>query len=160
MKLVSKRVWQLSAVLGGVLLVGAVTPRALHAVAATMVLVTNTMGNPVITVPVNAAASQQIMLRTPFGAEVSPGDSVNLVQLNYSTGLQAHSTFVVPAGQSLVVTAVDLQVSGSNTESLGLDPTLPGDPLRSRSGQRRWVAGCRCCGEQLQSSTTAVELPP
>ena len=126
MQLVSKRVCQLSVVLGGVLLMGALTPRALHAVAATMVLVTNTMGNPVITVPVNAAASQQILLEMPLGGDVPPGFSEILVQFSYTLGLQSNA-YVVPAGQNLVVTGVDLTVDSPNTGLAALRLPIQGN---------------------------------
>src|SRR5579863_4422906 len=75
-------------------------PRAAHAIAATLVQVTNTPANPAVTQSVGQQASQLVNLLaigssgTQF-SRVSPG---GLVTFGYT----------VPANQYLVITAVDL----------------------------------------------------
>ena len=113
MQLSKKRLCQMSAVLCGVAIVGALTPRTLHAVAATLVEVTNTIGNPVIAVPVERAASQQIMLVPPFNGGVANGFEATLQQL--TPGGTSGSSYVVPAGMNLVVTGINMDNSSAQT---------------------------------------------
>ena len=88
-----------------VLAAGALTlavPRAAHAIAATLVLVTNTTANPAITESVSKQAAQLVTLNT----NLQPFSSSGLFQIG--PGLNAVTAYTVPAGQSLVITGVDL----------------------------------------------------
>ena len=89
-------------------------PRAAHAIASTLVQVTNTPANPAITQSVGQQASQLVNLLAigPSGTRfslVSPGGLVT-------------SGYTVPANQSLVITAVDVTPSGCGTTPVVLDP--------------------------------------
>lgn len=78
------------------------TPRALHAVAAVLVDVTNTVARPAISQDVSKLAASQVLLVGSIGQ----GSSGNFHQV-HSTG-QDPSIFQVPEGKSLVVTSVDV----------------------------------------------------
>ena len=82
------------------------TPGTLHAVAATLVEVTNTMGNPVLTLPLKDAASQQVLLTNQSGL-ITPGTTAPLSQVSPTQG-PLDNLYAVPAGQNLVVTGVDV----------------------------------------------------
>lgn len=78
-------------------------PKAAHAVAAALVQVTNTASNPVVTQSIGQQAGQsiQIACSTHFGICNQMGLSGNA------------PTYVVPAGQFFVITAVDVTSFGS-----------------------------------------------
>jgi hypothetical protein len=113
MKVFNKRFVQAAAALGVVATLALVTPRAAHAVAAALVQVTNTTENPAITQSVPSQASRLVLLSSSlppnsFAEFVSAGPG--------STGNFA--LYAVPAGQSLVITAVDITPSvGCSTGS-------------------------------------------
>ena len=87
-----------------------VNPRAAHAIVATLVQVTNTTANPAITQDVKGQAAQLVELITvPF---TPPGD--NLVQLSIELPIgQEQLSYVVPAGQNLVITSADVMASAA-----------------------------------------------
>lgn len=80
-------------------------PGAAHAIG-TLVQVTNTAANPAVTQDVAKLASQNVILVSSTGG-VSPHGNTVLQQM-FSNGTIESSPFVVPAGQNLVVTTVDL----------------------------------------------------
>ena len=83
--------------------------RTAHAIAASLVLVSNTLSNPAVTLPQHKAASQLVQLQGPSGFAIeSKTTSTALAQYNPATSDTAATPFVVPAGQSLVVTDVDI----------------------------------------------------
>jgi hypothetical protein len=87
-----------------VLAAGALTlavPRAAHAVAALLVQVTNTSANPAVVQSTTTQASQLVVLLAS-NVKTSPVQ----FEVEGFTGLR--STLVIPAGQSLIVTDVDL----------------------------------------------------
>jgi hypothetical protein len=96
------------------------TPRAAHAIAATLVQITNTTSNPAIAQDVSKLASQNVMLISnpaiissgPEAQTVTPSHSAVLYQM-FPNGTFGASPFVVPAGENLVVTAIDLCLEGS-----------------------------------------------
>jgi hypothetical protein len=86
-------------------LIGFTNPKTVHALAAALVQVTNTATNPVVTAEVSRTAAQTVSLymgqnndgsRTPF-LEMIPGGGVN------------SDAYVVPDGESLVITEIDIQ---------------------------------------------------
>ena len=85
-------------------------PRAAHAIAATLVQVTNTPANPAVSQDVAKLASQNVLLVYSNGlGQVSPlslGGGAFL--LPYYPNDVIGTQFVVPAGQSLVVTTIDV----------------------------------------------------
>ncbi len=115
-----KRVYQkllcLLATVVMVAIVGMLTPRAAHAVVATLVQVVNTPSNPAITLDVSTAASQIVELQcnTPFGLS----QPCVLVTPDAANGGQ----FTVPAAQKLVITEADLVTNDSpvGTDSIQL----------------------------------------
>jgi hypothetical protein len=88
-------------------------PRAAHAVAAALVNVTNTAASPAISQGVNLLASENVFL-TPTTSS-APNKPVPLAR-HLPDGTASSSAFVVPSGQSLVVTTIDItppSVAGS-----------------------------------------------
>ncbi len=93
-----------------------ITPRAVHAVAAALVQVTNTIQNPVVAAESSKAASQLVSLQEPGGSPVSSGQTVTMHQFSPVTGL-GFSPYVVPAGQNLVLTSIDFNTYSSSPNS-------------------------------------------
>ena len=93
---------------GGVILAGGLTtvmnPRTVHAVAAALVQVTNTASNPVVTQGIGqqVAPMVDVVCFTNFGI---------CQLLSPTAGEVGGIAYVVPAGQSLVITAVDVLTS-------------------------------------------------
>jgi hypothetical protein len=111
------------AVLGALLLV---TPRAAHSLAAAMVEVANTPANPVVTEGVPALASQIVTLvpsgNGPAGFTSASAFTLSSLQ-QWSTAVSSGeiqgAPYVVPAGQSLVVTSIDLaEAAKSGTDTV------------------------------------------
>jgi hypothetical protein len=105
---------------GGALVLGALaigTPKAAHAVAAAMVQIVNTAANPAITHETALQASQLIYLTTTFATTIN-GDTPFQP---YMPGGSVGPNFTVPAGQSLVVTAIDLTSNCNGTTLAELD---------------------------------------
>ena len=104
------------------------TPRAAHSLAAALVEVANTPANPVVTQGVPALASQIVTL-VPSGngpAGVTSAGAFTLSSLPQwsaavnSGGIEPFAPpYVVPAGQSLVITSIDLaEISESGTDTV------------------------------------------
>jgi hypothetical protein len=112
-----------AALTAGALILAA--PRAAHAIAATLVQVTNTAASPAVAQDVSKLASQQVTLVT--SADVTPGTDQRLSQI-YASGAVSPGTFVVPAGQTLIVTSIDVTASvpGSGTSGITISNTEPG----------------------------------
>ena len=103
------------AVCGAVLaaaLIGFTNPKAVHAVTAALVQVTNTASNPAVTQSVGAQAGNMVHLfcDVPMDEFVTQ----NKCEL-YPANANGQTVFgyTVPDGQSLVITAADLQPLGS-----------------------------------------------
>jgi hypothetical protein len=86
-------------------------PRAAHAVAAAMVLVTNTAANPAITQSVPSQAAQLVRLF----AIISPLDAAGASFGALTAGQQSSSQYSVPNNQFLVITAIDVTPAGGCT---------------------------------------------
>jgi hypothetical protein len=100
----------------GVLILAA--PRAAHAIAATLVQMTNTSANPAIAQDVSKLASQNVILQSNISTAVLPNSSSTLFQI-LPNGTQM--PFVVPAGQNLVVTTVDVSaLNGTGVTEAGI----------------------------------------
>jgi hypothetical protein len=106
------------------------TPRAAHSLAAALVEVANTSANPVVTQGVPALASQIVTL-VPSGngpAGFTSGSAFTLSSLQQwsaavnSGGIAPGAPpYVVPGGQSLVITSIDLaEISKSGTDTVVL----------------------------------------
>ena len=123
-KLWKIRVFKLSAGALALGAIGLVTPRAAHALAATLVQVTNTVANPAITQATNTAASQLVLLSGSAALPIQPTGTFNPLYQITSAG-PAFSPYVVPAGQTLVVTEMDATVAqpGSGSIFLSLPPS-------------------------------------
>jgi len=87
-------------------------PKA-HAVVATLVNVANSAAAPAISQDVAKLASQNIMLRGVPASAVSlnPGTNGTLDQM-LNDGTVVLTPYVVPSGQSLVVTSINLNTGG------------------------------------------------
>ncbi len=95
----------------GVLIVGA--PRAAHAIAATLVQVTNTASNPVVAQSPNTQAAQLVELQTHNGVTIPAHDNYPFTQVT-TTG-EAGVSFVAPPGQYLVITGMDVNTYSPQT---------------------------------------------
>lgn len=113
MKLFEKRTTQAFAAAAVLAVLGLLTPKAAHAVAAALVQVTNTAANPVITQSVNSQAAQTIDIGC-YGA--NPGTSQGCATVS-GAGAFSPPTYAVPANQTLVITAVDVQPYFTTTPS-------------------------------------------
>jgi hypothetical protein len=89
-----------------------IAPRAAHAVAATLVQVTNTTASPAITQSTNTQASQLVTLILPVNTALPPNSGlVAMYQFLAPSGPGA-TPYTVPAGQHLVVTGMDVNLAG------------------------------------------------
>src|SRR5580698_3773791 len=108
---------KLSAAAAVTVVLALATPRAAHAIAATLVQVTNTVAAPAITQDVPNLASQIVTLT----AHIDAG-SFTKVFLFYQVspqGVTAANSYVTPGGQNLVVTSIEFAPSaGSGTVSV------------------------------------------
>jgi hypothetical protein len=96
---------------GGVVLAGGLitvmNPRAVHAVSAALVQVTNTASNPVVAQGIGKQATQIVELTCGF--TLVPNAPENLCSLENGDGTSGGTTFyIVPTGQSLVIDSVDI----------------------------------------------------
>lgn len=125
---------QALAALGGIVALVAIllltSPKAVHALTATLVQVTNTISNPVPTADVARSASQNVLLFCTFPgigvfnegcAQVVPG------QCFLGALVEQCSQYTVPPGQNLIVDTVELtQGTGSvlRIDLYAFDPNL------------------------------------
>lgn len=93
-------------------------PREVHAIAAALVQVANTTANPAVTEDVSKQASQIIHLTTEGKAFVSPSTLTQLHQ--YITGGTFGPPYVVPAGENLVITSIEVSVTTAGDSYLNL----------------------------------------
>jgi hypothetical protein len=93
-------------------------PRTVHAIAATLVQVTNTTANPAVTQDTSREASQIIHLTTLGKANVQPATMTELHQ--YIPGGTFGPPYVVPAGQNLVITSIEASVLTPGNNFLNL----------------------------------------
>jgi hypothetical protein len=107
------------AIATGILMLAA--PRAAHAIAATLVQVANTVSNPAIAQSPNSQAAQLVELSTVFQ---NPNSS--FIPFSSVTGNSDLPNYVVPANQSLVITAVDLSAVGTCSGSTQARLASPG----------------------------------
>jgi len=93
---------------GGVVVAGALftvmNPKSVHAVAAALVQVTNTASNPAVTQSVGAQAGNLVHLSCPVTLE-----QTNSSCFQFKSDGSITSVYTVPAGESLVITAMDVQ---------------------------------------------------
>jgi hypothetical protein len=106
---------------GGVVLAGSLItlmePKTVHAVAAALVQVTNTAANPVVTQSIGQQAAQSVDLECV--PSVIPGNGTCYVVTDGSRG---STPYVVPANQSLVITAVDVYTFVAVNEAVNGEP--------------------------------------
>jgi hypothetical protein len=93
-------------------------PREVHAIAATLVQVTNTTENPALTQDISREASQIVHLTTQGKANVNPATMTQLHQ--YFPGGTFGPAYVVPAGENLVITSVEASVITAGNNYLNL----------------------------------------
>jgi hypothetical protein len=101
------------------------SPKAAKSVAAALVQVTNTISNPAITQSVPTTAQQMILLKTPYNTWINPNNELTLVQV-LPDGTFVTTPYVVPAGQKLVVTQVDIAPFAQNGAWIVLRVLWPG----------------------------------
>jgi len=93
-------------------------PREVHALAATLVQITNTTANPAVTEDISRQASQIVHLTTNGKANVNPATMTQLYQ--YIPGGTFGPPYVVPAGQNLVITSMEASVMTAGNNYLNL----------------------------------------
>jgi hypothetical protein len=100
-------------------------PRAAHAIAATLVQVNNSAASPAVAQDVSRLASQQVTLTATEA--VGPGVNQRLSQVDV-TGAVSPDTYVVPAGQTLIITSIDVTPSapGSGINAVTISNSPPG----------------------------------
>ena len=107
MNLVRKVISVLGGVFLAALLIAALAPKATRAVAAILVTVTNTSANPVITAPIPQSAAQNVELFCYSRSVTVFGFACGQVTAQFGAPLPG-AQYTVPAGQSLVVTTIDV----------------------------------------------------
>ncbi len=95
-----------------------VAPRAVHAAASELVELTNTAANPAVTRDISKDASQIVHLTTLGKALVNAATMTQLHQ--YLPGGTFGPPYVVPAGQSLVITSIEASVITAGDNFLNL----------------------------------------
>jgi len=120
------RAFFLGAAVGAAILLTLTVPRAAHAVAAALVQVANTAVAPAITQDVSKLATQNVELTCSLACD----------QVNNDGAL---ASFTVPANQRLVVTTVQLDVTGGG--STGLSQTNQGQVTSNRIEWLLFAAG-------------------
>lgn len=113
MKAIHKRTFQISTAIAAVAVFGLLTPKAAHALAAALVQVTNTAADPVVVQSVGGQAAQIVDIGC-VGA--NPGTTEGCATVS-GAGTFSPPTYAVPANQTLVITAVDIQPLYSTTPS-------------------------------------------
>jgi hypothetical protein len=79
-------------------------PKAAHAIAATLVQVTNTASNPAIAQSPNSQAAQLIQLTSNY---TTPGN-FNYLFTDPLSGHPGQQPYTVPGSQNLVITSIDI----------------------------------------------------
>jgi hypothetical protein len=117
-------------------------PRAVHAVAAALVQVTNTASNPVVTQGVGQQAATLIHLTCSQGLTGSDGAGACAI-FKVSNGSNESVPFLVPANQSFVITSVDIfpaQIFQSTTCNVIHEDRLAVTANYSTKEIQTWVA--------------------
>jgi hypothetical protein len=99
-----KPVFSYGAVALGTALLLLAAPRAAHAIAATLVQVTNTAASPAIAQSPDTQAAQLV----EFASQLVVPGSENPLQLFSLNKFLTGTPYTVPTGQTLVITAVDI----------------------------------------------------
>lgn len=113
-------------------LIAFTNPKAVHAVAAALVQVTNTAANPVVTQSIGQQAAQSVVLNCASSDASGIGACYSL-----SNGWRGSTAYVVPANQSLVVTAVDVYTFIADNEAVNGEPVCNAgreDAVRTSDG--------------------------
>jgi hypothetical protein len=107
MKVFGTRTFALAAVPLALGTIGLVMPQRAHGIAAALVQVTNTAANPGVMQNMETTAPQQVELMVPGGNTIYPGTTVQMHRNTAAQG-EAPNGYVVPEGQSLVITSMDV----------------------------------------------------
>lgn len=149
---------RLSAIVGAVALAGALAallaPKAVRAVTATLVQVVNTPSAPAVTLDVSKAASQILELSC---AVAGPGQTSAPCARNRDNGF-INVPFVVPAGQHLIITSMDIlpDSPGRGFLVLSLAENFGGHEVGLRDA---WIV-TNSNSTQLQWPTTGIPIGP
>lgn len=111
---ISRSVLAVGATLLAAGLITFTNPKAVHAVAAALVQVTNTAANPVVTQSVGPQAGNMVHLTCELAN--APGHTTFCFSVS-PAGVEDPASYTVPAGQSLVITAADLTPAVANCPS-------------------------------------------
>jgi hypothetical protein len=111
---ISKSVFAVGGVVIAAGLITFTNPKAVHAVAAALVEVTNTATNPVVTQGIGQQAGEIVNLECPSNGQAC-------FAITSTTGnLTVGTPFQVPAGKSFVVTSVDITINPIDSGCTGL----------------------------------------
>ena len=102
---ISKSVMSVGGVVLAAAAIGFTNPKAVHAVTAALVQVTNTPSNPVVTQGVGPQAGNMVHLDCSVYLD---GGSGSQCQLLSPDGVLGSGPYSVPVGESLVITSVDV----------------------------------------------------
>jgi hypothetical protein len=98
------------------------SPRAVRAVVTTLVTIQNNLANPVVTEPATSTATQIETLYCNLSS--APGAGLLGCQLVMPGGALGTTSYIVPAGQNLVITDVEIDSpGGGGIQFVGLQPT-------------------------------------
>jgi hypothetical protein len=101
-----------------------VAPKSVHAAVAALVQVTNNIANPVPTQDVYRSVTQMVTLYCAVTISPEPCVQIGPSGLNYATG------YVVPTGQNLVITDIDVvPPAGKGVSIISVQPSP--DPIPS-----------------------------
>jgi hypothetical protein len=127
MKSLQKRTIQFAAGAAALAVLIIATPRTGHALAAALVQVANTVAAPAVTQDVSKTASQLVILSTPLGQTMAAGQRLTLNEIIPGSGL-ASTSYVVPSGEHLVVTGMEV-VNYDANGAMSLYMPVPGGLL-------------------------------
>ncbi|HSC56290.1 MAG TPA: hypothetical protein VLC51_03755 [Nitrospira sp.] len=125
---ISKSVMAVGGVVLAGMLIGFTNPKAVHAaVTALLVQVTNTATNPVVSSEVSRTAAQAVTVCSEIRAD---GAREPLQQIIAGGGFEP-DTYVVPDGESFVITEMD--ITGGGAAIIQLSPVTTGSTGASES---------------------------
>jgi hypothetical protein len=119
------------------LVLALVSPKSMRAAVSTLVTVSNSLANPVLTEPATSTATQIVALYCNLSS--APGAGLLGCQLVMPGGGLGSSSYIVPAGQNLVITDVEIDSpGGGGIQFVGLQPTAAAQLAPSGNATPIW----------------------
>ncbi len=113
----SRSVMAVSGVVVAAGVIGFTNPKTVHVVAAALVQVTNTASNPVVTQSIGQQAAQFVYLDCVPSSSGTGGTCYAV-----TNGFRGSTPYVVPANESLVITAADVYTFIADNEAVNGEP--------------------------------------